>query len=180
VIGYGLMDDPNVRFIDIHEDSRGVVVPLIAKRLELAKTIGCDAVVAELHDLLSYQANPGHGFENLQPSDYTSWSTALTERAHGLTLSMGLRSSTAMGIDGMARLFDWLLIERCGEFDDCDTSRSFIDLDRAVFAIEYDLDLDGNANEETLVCGKLAEVGIADGILKSAELSSGYYKRCMP
>jgi len=168
------------RSSSIHSSKLSVLRPLISKRLELAKTIGCDAVVAELHDLLSYQANPGHGFENLQPSDYTSWSTALTERAHGLTLSMGLLSSTAMGVDGMARLFDWLLIERCGEFDDCDTSRSFIDLDRAVFAIEFDLDLDGEANVETIVCGNLAEAGIADGILKSAELSSGYYKRCMP
>ena len=179
VIGWSpLGGDPNLRFLDIHDASRAKVVALIAKRLELAKTIGCDAVTAEVHDLLSYQTT-GHGFENFTPGEYETWSDELTERAHEMTLSMGLRSSTGPGVGNMVRRFDWLMTDRCAEFGDCSVSREFINARKAVFAIEYVRNEENTMdNDKPALCGELADAMIEDELIKDAALSSAVRDTC--
>jgi hypothetical protein len=180
VIGWSpLNGDPNVRFIDIHEASRSIVAPLIGKRLELAKMIGCDAIAAELHDQLSYQPT-GHGFDDLDPeTDYPSWSSELAARAHPIGLSIGLRSSTPQGIDGVTTQFDWLMMDRCAEYGNCSTARAFLNARKAVFAIEYLLDDVGEENNKADLCAQLAAAMISDGIIKDASMFSAPPERCM-
>lgn len=179
-IGYSIANNPNLRFLDIHEASRDRVLPVIEKRIELAKTIGCDAIAAANNEHLAYQGDPGHGFPDLTPDDYASWSDALTGRAHDRMLSIGLRSNTTQGVGGMAARYDWLMIDRCAEFAQgtCERARSFINLGKAAFAIEYDLDENGDPNTKATLCNELNLGMIDDAIIKSAALSSAYRDVC--
>lgn len=179
VIGWSpLGGDPNLRFLDIHDASRATVVARVAKRLELARTIGCDAVAAEVHDLLGYQPT-GHGFEDFTPDEYEAWGDELTERAHDITLSIGLRSNSMQSIGNMARRFDWLMIDRCAEFEGCSATREFINASKAVFAIEYlRNEEDTDDNNKDALCMDLKDAMIQDEIIKDAALSSAVHGTC--
>ena len=181
VIGWSPTDtDPMERFIDLHEASRAIVAPLIGKRLELAKAIGCDAIASRYSDQRAYQANPGLGFADLSTSEYASWSREIAGRAHALTLSIGLRAATAEGISNTAPIYDWLMLDRCAEHDTCDPAKEYLNRRKAVFAIEYDLtEEEMKPNSVTASCSDLTRAGITDGIIKSAALDSTYHMRCM-
>jgi hypothetical protein len=180
VIGWSITDtDLNERFIDIHEASRAIVAPLIGKRIELAKSIGCDAIATQYNDQLIYQAATGHGFADLTSADYQSWSGELATRAHGLVLSIGLRTQTQLGVEGTENYYDWLMIERCAEFSECDAVKPYIDNARkAVFAIEYDIDENGDPADATNLCNRLTVAGITSGIIKKATLDSYRMPAC--
>jgi hypothetical protein len=170
-IGYSIVNNPNLRFLDIR-DAR--VVTLIAKRIELAKRIGCDAIVAASNEHLAYQGDPGHGFPDLTPDDYAGWSDALIRRAHDDSLSIGLRSNTTQGVSGMAARYDWLMIDRCAEFAQgtCERARTFLNLNKAAFAIEYVLDENGDPNPKATLCNELDRAMIDDAIIKTAALDT--------
>lgn len=179
VIGWSTPDGgPNERFIDIHETSRDAVVPLIAKRIELARAIGCDAIAAMHNDLHVYQ-NPGdagHGFAEVMREEYMSWSRELATRAHAVELSIGPRTKSEIGIDELSMTYDWMMTDRCAEYENCTKVQEFINKQKAVFAIEYKLDEDGNPNTTTILCSKLGT--IRDAIFKTAALDSTAPERC--
>lgn len=179
VIGWSPTDaDPMERFIDLHEASRAIVAPLIGKRIELAKMIGCDGIASRYSDQRAYQPNPGHGFADLSTTEYASWSREVAGRAHALTLSIGLRAATADGISNTAPIYDWLMLDRCAEHDTCDPAKEYLNRRKAVFAIEYDFTEEGNANDPAASCSDLTREGITDGIIKKAALDS-FRMRCM-
>ena len=109
---------------------------------------------------------------------YESWGSDLTTRAHDRELSIGLWNSPQQGIDVDAQAYDWAIIERCGERDECDMQRPFLNQRKAVFAIEYTIDDDGNPNTSAVVCGRLTTAMITGGIIKTAALDSSSYMRC--
>jgi hypothetical protein len=179
VIGWSITaDDPNQRFIDIHESSRTKVAPLIGKRIELAKTIGCDAIAAEHNDLPAYESDKGgldHGFSPVSFDEYVSWSNELSSRAHDLEVSIGPRNRSTLGVDALSLTYDWAMVDRCAEHNDqsCDDMRPFLNKRKAVFAIEYNLNEEnGQPNTQATLCSQLDLRGIQDGIIKTAELSS--------
>jgi hypothetical protein len=178
VIGWSItVDDPNQRFIDIHESTRSIVAPLIGKRIELAKTIGCDAIAAEHNDLPIYEIDkggPGHGFSPVPFTEYVSWSNELSSRAHDLKVSIGQRNGTGLETDATSLAYDWLMVDRCAEYNlGCAAARPFLNKRKSVFAIEYyKAEDEVSDNNTTALCGELTFRGIEDGIIKTAELSS--------
>jgi hypothetical protein len=177
--------DANERFIDIHTAARATVLPLIGKRIELAKDIGCDAIAVKGTDLPAYQApgEIGHGFPNIAFVEYQSWSEEMSSRAHDLIISIGIRNKTLLGADSLAATYDWTILEGCGDPSSpfCDMARPYLTRNKAVFEIEYSTDENDQPRSQAVLnglCTALANDGIQNGIIKSAELSSAYYMRC--
>ncbi len=182
VIGWSTPKDPTARFIDLRAgDKRATVAALIGKRIELAKTIGCDAIAAKHNDMIAYEGQEGHGFVKVEYTEYVSWMTELSTRAHGgQPIAIGHADGTSlMELADTAKAFDFLIEERCGERQDCGLTKEFLNNSKAVFEIEYDKSVDGNPNVPSTLCGRLSSTGTLDGIVKNAQLDSMYYMRCM-
>jgi hypothetical protein len=76
--------------------------------------------------------------------------------------------------------FDWLMVDRCGEDQLCDDTRPFINLNKAVFAIDYDHDASGAVQPSAPICMLQGLAMIADGIIKDAGLTSKVRTQCVP
>lgn len=181
VIGWSITNsDASERWLDLHDVSRAKVMPLVGKRLELAQAIGCDGIAAYRNDQLAYQGTElSHGFSDLTPGEYASWSSELTGRAHDLRLSIGLRSTANQAIDvNSAVIYDWLMTDRCGEYNDCGVAQPFLNAHKATFAIEYRDAEDNTSNDVSIVCGRLTRDRVEDALFKDAALTSAFYMRC--
>ncbi len=182
VIGWSrIPTEPNERFIDIrNNDRRAAVAALIGKRIELAKTIGCDAIAARHNDMIAYEGQTDHGFVKVEYTEYVSWTDELAARAHdGKPIGIGLADGTTLTIDDPSKDYDFLIEERCGERLQCDLSQPFFRKSKAVFEIEYDVNEDGDTNDIGTVCGELGSAGSLDGIVKTAKLDGSYRMPCM-
>lgn len=181
VIGWSISNaDPDERWIDIHEASRSKVLPLIQKRIDLAQAVGCDAIAASHNDIIGFQGTPGHGFADVAPGELASWATELATRIHDLRISFGIRTSASQAVDATpTSVYDWLMTERCGEYQDCALAQPFLNARKAVFEIEYTLDQEGNPNAAAAtLCREVTRARIEDGIIKDVALSSASYERC--
>jgi glycosyl hydrolase family 114 len=83
-------------------------------------------------------------------------------------------------VDMFADDFDWMLVERCGEFLDCDQTRPFINLHRVVFAVDYVHTVDGDLNSVTGVCNRQQQAQIVEGLIKDDAISSAMRMQCTP
>jgi len=186
VIGWSTTEaDANERFIDIRVGTgRDTVAPLINKRLDLAKAIGCDGVLADRNNAAEYEgaANIGHGFGTIDIVEHTSWNVELTQQAHAEArlLSIGMRNGyTLTGqADALSDDYDWLLADRCAEYDICDQARPFINKSRAVFAIDYTTDELGDPQSSAGACADWPQAMIEDGIIKDAALTGSTRETC--
>jgi hypothetical protein len=185
VIGWSrTTTDDMERFIDIRDGTqRSRVAALIGKRIELAKTIGCDAIVAQHNELPIYQADGGigHGFDRVEYTEYVSWVRELSTRAHELQLSLGLRNGTSLSVDDVSRTTDFLMEDGCGEGQFCDMARPYISKRKAVFDIEYNTDSMGMTRDQATLdalCNELGNAGVADGIVKSKALDNTFLMVC--
>ncbi|HWO19404.1 MAG TPA: endo alpha-1,4 polygalactosaminidase [Kofleriaceae bacterium] len=179
VIGWSTpFGTPKERFIDITESAmRGKVVSLIDKRLELAKKIGCDAVVTQWDDQSAYQGAPGTGFMALKVEEFLSWSSALTGKAHERKLSIGMRSTAVTAVENTHPYYDWLLFERCAERGDLEcnnATKEYAGVQKAAFALEYKRNEDDTAdNNITTLCMRLGAAGLKSrSIFKTTALDT--------
>ena len=115
-------------------DIRGLDLlgPLMANRLDLAVSKGCDGVEPDNVD----------GFENqtgfhLTPADQLVYNRWLAAEAHQRGLSIGLKNDLDQ-VPELVEDYDWALNEQCFAFDECDLLRPFIQAGKAVFGVEYD------------------------------------------
>jgi hypothetical protein len=105
-----------------------------------------------------------------------SWSQEVTKLAHDRVLSIGARKLPQASIDGAVAAYDWSISERCGEHNECDQQRGFLNALKAVFGIEYTIDEDNMPNDTALACTRLKNAGINGGIIKTAALDTTYMK----
>jgi len=176
VIGWSA-ETPDLRLLDIRKDSRARWAPLMFKRFELAKQIGCDGVEPSHNNVVQYSS----GF-TVSILDSYSWYDEVATQGHAAMLSTGMKDGDGVPsqTDMMAGKFDWLMIERCGELEFCDAARPFIDLDKAVLAIDYDVTDAGGAQTSGVVCQNQALAMIADGIFKDVALTKNTRRQCVP
>ena len=174
-------DDPDERYLDIRTSTRGAWTSKMWKRLDLAKQIGCDGVDADRNDSISGEDPPYSGFK-IEVSDQFSWYTEVAKQLHMRELSAGMRGGNFVPglVDEVANDFDFMVVERCGEFGDCDTTRAFVDKRRVVFAIDYELDLDGLPNTPTTVCNRQQAAQISEGLIKDFPPTSAKRTQCQP
>lgn len=127
-IGDPLDEWPGERWIDHRVPE---IRTVMAARLDLAVTKGCDAVEPDNVD--GYVNATGFDLSAADQLDYNRW---LAEQAHVRGLSIGLKND----VDQISELvddFDWALNEECMAYDECETAQPFIDAGKAVFHVEY-------------------------------------------
>jgi hypothetical protein len=178
VIGWSI-DSPAERFLDVRAASVPKFQALIWKRLDLAKQIGCDGVLGDRNDTDSAVA----GFTDIKLTDVKSWYEAVITQTHMRTMSAGMKDGFELPSlpDEVATMADWGVIQRCGEYEDCDTARPFINLHKAVFAIDYQVNTqDQTGIDPSIACPRQITAMIADGLVKDEALSSKYRYQCLP
>jgi Glycoside-hydrolase family GH114 len=188
VIGWRL-GAPARRWLDITEASRSKWIDIMFKRFDLAAQIGCDGVDPGFNQAAEFMSgfSPG-GLESI------SWYAEVAKQGHARGLSTGMKNGYTLSgqTDAEADKFDWLMVERCGEENNCDFTRPFINLQKAVFAIDYDhveLCPDPPApcpplppQSSDVVCPqqKTQNQVTLDGIYKDVALTSKVRTQCNP
>ena len=178
-IGWSTQDPaaPDERFLDLRAASRDAWAPLVWKRLDLARDLGCDGVEADRND--SITSNPGW---TMAPAEQTSWYAEVAAQAHARGLSVGMKNGTTLPgqVDALADDFDWLLVERCGEYDDCDVTRPFIQAGKAVLAVDFDTSAEGITQPAATLCTRQQSAQVVDGLVKDVALTSAVRVSCAP
>jgi hypothetical protein len=140
---------------------RAEVRALMQRRLDLAKTRGCDAVEPDNVD--GYTRDTGFDLSSADQLDYNRFIAA---EAHARGLSVGLKNDT----DQLAELepyFDWALNEECFTYTECTHYQdNFLAANKAVFHAEY---VDRNQLAE--VCAVTGPLGLST-LIKNMELDA--------
>ncbi len=175
VLGWST-DDPMERYLDVRAASRPLWESRMWKRFDLAYQLGCDGILHDWSDVISGDT----GF-TIAVSDQSSFGAAVVKEAHDRELSSGMHNGTTNGlIDPFAGQFDWLFVERCGEYGDCGLARPFVNLRKAVFAVDYPTDVDGAPLTMSATCSQQQAGMIDDGLIKDTALSSALRQQCVP
>ncbi|GHA39524.1 hypothetical protein GCM10010329_73400 [Streptomyces spiroverticillatus] len=119
------------RWLDIRRTD--VLRPLMAKRFDMCRAKGFDAVEPDLMD--AYQNESGFPLTAAHQLTYNKMLSAL---AHERGLAVGLKNDLEQ-IPQLLRHFDFAVNEECAEFDECESLRPFITAGKAVFHVEYTL-----------------------------------------
>jgi hypothetical protein len=168
------------RWLDIRNASRAAWTPIMFKRFELAKQIGCDGVDPDGNN--ANQTIGGDGF-GATAVDAMSWFADIATEGHGQKLSTGMKNPSDSVIDNPASVaFDWLMVEHCGDPDilDCDSARPFINAHKPVFAIDFDHSEVGDPEAAAGECAVQSSAMIADGIYKDVLLTKNVWMECQP
>jgi hypothetical protein len=165
------------RFLDVSLAGRAKWASIMFKRFDLARQIGCDGVEPAHNDVASYTSGL-----TISSEDSYSWYAEVATQGHARELSVGMKDGDLLGgqVDAEADKFDWLMTERCGEFELCDNGRPFIERHKPVFAIDYDRDADGAVQGSTIVCMRQGLAMIADGLYKDVALTKAVRTQCEP
>ncbi|XP_041355261.1 uncharacterized protein LOC121372890 [Gigantopelta aegis] len=141
-LGNALPEWKGERWLDIRSPQ---VKSIMEKRLDLARSRGCDAVEPDNVD--GYANNNGMGLHRADQIHYNTW---LAHTAHAKGLSIGLKNALSL-IPELVSLFDWALNESCLDYDECDEYQPFLHQHKAVFHVEYvDSHTDGPAKQRSV------------------------------
>jgi hypothetical protein len=127
-LGSNLDDWPGERYVDIRSS---VVRDIMAARLDLAVTKGCDGVEPDNVD--SYGNRNGLGLTAANQLDYNRF---LAQQAHNRGLSIGLKNDLDQ-VSALQSYFDWALNEQCNEYSECGMLSPFVSAGKAVFGVDY-------------------------------------------
>ena len=119
------------RWLDIRQTS--ILLPIMAKRFDLCRTKGFDAVEPDNVDAYANDS----GFP-LTAADQLRYNRAIARLAHDRGLSVGLKND----LDQIPQLvgdFQFAVDEQCAEFSECDELVPFVQQRKAVFHVEYTL-----------------------------------------
>lgn len=129
VLGSSLDGWPDERWLDIRQID--LLTPIMAARLDMAVTKGCDGVEPDNVD--GYANDSGFPLTGADQLAYNRW---LAQAAHSRGLSVGLKNDLDQVPDLVAD-FDWALNEQCVEFGECARLLPFVQARKAVFGVEY-------------------------------------------
>jgi hypothetical protein len=119
------------RWLDIRR--LDVLRPLMAKRFDMCRDRGFDAVEPDLLD--------GHlnetGFA-LTAAHQLAYNRMIARLAHDRGLSVGLKNDLPQ-VPQLVGEFDFAVNEECAEFKDCAALKPFVAAGKAVFHVEYAL-----------------------------------------
>lgn len=113
---------------------------IMAARLDLAKTRGCDAVEPDNVD--GYSNANGLGLTAADQLDYNRF---LADAAHARGLAVGLKNDLAQ-IRTLAPAFDFAVNEQCAQYKECDKLKPFTAAGKPVFNAEYAAKYKNNTN----------------------------------
>ncbi len=130
ILGDDLSGWEGEKWLDIRSEK---LKPIIQKRLTYAKGIGCDGVDP---DNVNGYINPT-GFD-LTYEDQLEYGKWLAKEANEKDLSIGLKNNLDQIIE-LEPLYDFAINEQCHQYNECDKLKPFIDANKTVYNIEYDL-----------------------------------------
>ncbi|WP_422397070.1 endo alpha-1,4 polygalactosaminidase [Streptomyces gobiensis] len=119
------------RWLDIRRTE--TLRPLIAKRFDMCRDKGFDAVEPDLLD--GYRNKTGFP---LTAADQLSYNRMIAKLAQDRGLAVGLKNDLDQ-IPELVDDFDFAVNEECAAFDECERLKPFIDAGKAVFHVEYNL-----------------------------------------
>lgn len=143
VLGNALEGFEDERWLDIRRID--IIGPIMVKRMSLCKRKGFDGIEPDNVD--GYENNPGFPLTYQDQIRYNRW---FAENAHKLGLSVGLKNDLDQ-IKTLLPYFDWTLNEQCFEYDECDNLTSFTKANKAVFQVEYYLNLSEFCSEANIM-----------------------------
>jgi hypothetical protein len=123
---------PGERWLDIRRQAWPLFRPIILKRLDLARSLGCDGVEPD-------QNNPvgnSPGFP-ITYADEKAWYLEVARAAHARGLSVGMKNGIEIVDRDLVRAFDWALNEECFRYAECAGLAPFVRAHKAVFQVEY-------------------------------------------
>jgi|GEM_PF-670123 len=132
VIGAPLADWPDERWLDIRR--LDILGPIMEARLDLAVMKGCDGVEPDNVD--AYQNKSGFPLTYEDQLCYNLW---LAKEAHKRGLSVGLKNDLEQ-VKELEPYFDWALNEECFYYNECKALLPFVENNKAVFGVEYELE----------------------------------------
>ncbi len=156
VLGRPLDGWAGERWVDIRR--RDVLGPILAKRMDICRRKGFDAVETDNMDSYTHRT----GFR-LTARDQLRFNRMLADLAHRRGLSIGLKND----LDQVRQLepyFDFAVNESCVAYDECDMLRPFLRKGKAVFHAEYDVSL-------RRMCAQSRRLGLSS-VLKSYDLGA--------
>ncbi|MFI5765214.1 endo alpha-1,4 polygalactosaminidase [Streptomyces sp. NPDC051563] len=119
------------RWLDIRR--RAELEPLIAKRFDMCRDKGFDAVEPDNMD--AYRNTSGFP---LTAQDQLDYNRLIVRLAHDRGLSVGLKNDLDQ-IPELVGDFDFAVNEQCAQYDECERLTPFIAAGKAVFHVEYEL-----------------------------------------
>ena len=174
VIGWSVQDlSDQVR--DLRGSEHGRWTPIMFKRFELAKTIGCDAVEVDRVD--NFKKTTGF---SLVATEVTAFIGQVSDAVHANDLSAGVRNGFAIEgqIQTLAECYDFGMQDRCAEFNDCNRIGAFGGRGKAMFGLDIRLpDSSGYGVDPATVCPIYAQFE-TDGVVKAEALDSSFRKGC--
>ncbi|MBW3015950.1 endo alpha-1,4 polygalactosaminidase [Candidatus Woesearchaeota archaeon] len=132
-LGKPLEDWEGETWLDITNNK---VKEIMENRLDLARTKNCDAV--EPDNIDSYTQDTGFPITYQDQLNYNIW---LSEQAHKRNLKIALKNNPEQVTD-LLNHFDFAIVEECFEYNECNQYLPFINQGKAVFAAEYNLELE--------------------------------------
>ena len=132
VVGAPLQGFPDERWLDLRATDE--LLPIMEDRLDQCAAKGFDGVEFDNVDAFANDS----GFE-LTTDDQLAYLMALSAAARDRDLSPGSEIALALGPE-VVDDFDRALIEQCFQYDECDQAAPFVDRDKAVFVVEYEVD----------------------------------------
>ncbi len=159
VIGNDYQGWAGESWLDIRRQD--ILLPIMQARIELAADKGCDAIDPD--NINAYTNNTGF---DLSYADQINYNKALAELAHQSNLAIGLKNDIAQ-INDLLAYFDFSINESCFQYAECDLLSPFIQMNKAVFAIDYNSVSDG-------FCAAANQLNF-DGIKKNWDLDAWLY-----
>jgi endo-alpha-1,4-polygalactosaminidase (GH114 family) len=128
---------PDERWANVGgERQRRFLVRMMSKRVAKCAKAGFDAVE---FDVVEAWAAPRRvtGWR-VSYADQLKYNRALADIAHGAGLAVGLKNDLGQ-VEDLVDDFDFAINEECVGFDECDLLTAFVDAEKPVFHIEYEI-----------------------------------------
>ena len=123
---------PDELWLDIQDP---LVGKIMANRMDMAVSLGCDGVELDNVDGWIPSANSGFSFSL---EDQLLFNKVLANEAHERGLAVALKNNVEMIVD-LADYFDLVINEECFQYNECEGYRPMIEKGKPVFNAEYKL-----------------------------------------
>jgi hypothetical protein len=127
-LGNNLSGWPGERWLDVRNAE---VLNIMARRMDLAKSKGCDALEPDNVDGFSNNA----GFP-LTANDQIVYLQKLAVAAHARGLKIALKNATDL-VSSVHGDFDFAVVEQCFKYNECQAYTKFTETGKAVLNAEY-------------------------------------------
>lgn len=127
-LGSNVSGWPGEKWLDVRDQ---VVRNIMSKRMDLAKSKGCDGLEPDNVDGFANKS----GFP-LTAQDQINFNTFLADQAHARGMVVALKNSTDL-VSSLVNKFDFAVVEECFKYKECGAYAPFIKQNKAVLNAEY-------------------------------------------